>query len=262
MMRQQPDQDYVFGLEDNAFSSLEHGMEHYLAGSDADLKFTVLHVFHAVELLLKARLAEAHPLLVLQRPEDDPVKGYTADYHVVLKRLKNLGVELTADDAKNLEYLRTTRNSIEHYQVQGNRQQIEDYVARAMKLLDGFVERELHIPLKERISPELYREMEHALYSYEERQKRIRKLMAPDLPKKPKEQVEHQTIICDECGEEAILVPDPRFYDGTVQCYSCNTQFFHWICDRCGTPILSSKPGHERDMDICDDCWNSVLTDD
>lgn len=139
MARQQTDQDYVIGLEDNAFSSLEHGVEHYLVGDDIDLKFTVLHVFHAVELLLKARLARAHPLLVLQRPEDNPVTGYTADYLVVLKRLKNLGVQLTADDAKNLEYLRTTRNNIEHYQVKGNRQEIEDYVARAMKLLDGFV---------------------------------------------------------------------------------------------------------------------------
>lgn len=58
-------QDYVIGLEDNAFSSLEHGVEHYLVGSDSDLKLTVLHVFHAVELLFKARLIKAHPLLVL-----------------------------------------------------------------------------------------------------------------------------------------------------------------------------------------------------
>jgi predicted DNA-binding protein YlxM (UPF0122 family) len=259
MTRQQTAHDYVIGLEDNAFSSLEHGMEHYLAGSDTDLKFTVLHVFHAVELLLKARLAQAHPLLVLQRPEDDPVKGYTADYHIVLKRLKNLGVQLTADDVKNLEYLRTTRNSIEHYEVQGDRQDIEDYVARAVKLLDGFVEKELHVRLKERIRPELYREMEQALYSYEERQERVSERIAQVLPKKPKEQAEYQKIMCEECGEEAVLVPDPQSDDGTVQCYDCGAKFSYWICERCGTPILSSKPD---DTDICDDCWSNMMMSD
>jgi ribosomal protein S27E len=262
MARQQTGQDYVIGLEYNAFSSLEHGVEHYLAGTDADLKFTVLHVFHAVELLLKARLAQAHPLLILQRPEDDPAKGYTADYNVVLKRLKNLGVQLTADDAKNLEYLRTTRNSIEHYQVQGNRQEIEDYVARAMKLLDGFVERELHIRLRERIRSELYGAMERALYSYEERQERTRQRIAEALPKKPKEQSLYQELVCDECEEEAILFPDPQSSDGRLECYSCGVKFFYWVCDNCGTPMLSSKPDNDRDIDICDVCWNNMLTRD
>ncbi|HVB20522.1 MAG TPA: hypothetical protein VNG51_01070 [Ktedonobacteraceae bacterium] len=262
MAGQQTSQDYVIGLEDNAFSSLEHGVEHYLAGSDADLKFTVLHVFHAVELLLKARLAKAHPLLILQRPEDNPATGYTADYSVVLKRLKNLGVDLTAENVGNLESLRITRNKIEHYEIQGNRQEIEDYVARAVKLLDGFVEKELGIRLKGRIRPELYREMEKAVYSYDERQERIRQRMAQDLPKKPKEQIGYQKIICSYCGEEAILVPDTRFNNGMVQCYSCNIKSFYWVCDRCGTPMLSSKSGHERDTDICDDCWNGMLTDD
>jgi formylmethanofuran dehydrogenase subunit E len=262
MAKQQSSQDYVLGLEYNAFSSLEHGIEHYLGGSNSDLKFTVLHVFHAVELLLKARLAKAHPLLILQRPEDDPTTGLTADYKAILNRLKNLRVQLTAEDKQNLDSLRVTRNKIEHYEMQGNRPQIEDYVARAMKLLDGFVEKELDIRLRDRIRPELYREMERALFSYNERQKRTRQRIAQALPTKPKEQTLYRKLVCDECDEEAILMPDPDSNDDTVRCYSCGTKFFYWICDSCGEPTLSTERDSGRDMDICDACWSNTLRDD
>ena len=262
MAKKQTIQDYVIGLEDNAFSSLEHGVEHYLAGDDADLKFTVLHISHAVELLLKARLAKAHPLLLLQKPEDDPGRGYTADYTVVVKRLRNLGVQLTTEDAKSLEFLRLTRNKIEHYEMQGNRLEIEEYVARAIKLLNDFVEKELDIRLEERIKPGIYREMELVLYSYEERLDRVWQRMDQALPTRPEERGEYQKGLCDECAEEAVWVPDPQSDDRTVKCYNCDTKFSYWTCDSCGGATLSSPSDPPRETDFCEMCWDNLLTKD
>jgi hypothetical protein len=262
MRKQQSPKNFVISLEDNAFNSLEHGIEHYLEGSNKDLKFTVLHVFHALELLLKARLAKAHPLLVLQKPEEDPQKGYTVDYFVMLKRLKNVGVAFSDDDTKSLEYLRSARNAIEHYHFEANRSDIEDYVARTMKLLDRFVEKELNIHLKERISEEVYRAMEIAVYSFEERQERIQGRIADVLPRKLKEQLDYQRMVCDECGEDAVLVPDPNSEVGEVHCYACDARFSYWICNNCGTPILKSPSSRSEGNGMCDACWDDLLSRD
>jgi formylmethanofuran dehydrogenase subunit E len=104
--------------------------------------------------------------------------------------------------------------------------------------------------------------MEQALYSHEERQERISQRMAQVLPKKLKDQLGYQKVLCDECDEEAVLVPDPQSSDGTVQCYNCGAKFYYWVCDSCGTPVLSSRPDYDRETDICNDCWNYMLTRD
>ena len=45
--------------------SLVHGVEHHIHGSrEYDRKYVILHVFHAVELFLKARLAKYDELLI------------------------------------------------------------------------------------------------------------------------------------------------------------------------------------------------------
>lgn len=263
-MSQQANNNFVLGLEDNAYSSLEHGVEHFLAGSDSDLKFTILHIFHAVELLLKARLANEHPLLVLQKPEDDLNKGRTVDYYTMLRRLKNVGISLTAEDTKTLEYLHTVRNRIEHYEIAGDRSDIEEYVGRAMKFLDRFVERQLDTRLKDRLSSEVYKELERALYSYEERLARLQARMDKAIPGKLEDRLNYDHIICDECGEEAVLVPDPTTSDSTVHCFECDAKFYYWTCDRCGTPTLTSSPpsSEDRDTDICDVCWDDILSRD
>ncbi|WP_375491261.1 hypothetical protein [uncultured Nostoc sp.] len=52
-------QRLVVKLEENAMDSLVHGVEHHLYGRrNTDWKYVILHVFHAVELFLKARLAK------------------------------------------------------------------------------------------------------------------------------------------------------------------------------------------------------------
>lgn len=55
--------DFSFSLQENAIDSLQHGIEHFLEENQAgrNLKATIIHVFHAVELFLKAALATVHP---------------------------------------------------------------------------------------------------------------------------------------------------------------------------------------------------------
>lgn len=124
--------DFVLGLEQNAMDSLEHGVEHFVnEEKPTDLKYTILHTFHAVELFLKARLAKVNPQLIFTR------NHYTVDYRTLIDRLENAGVNLSEQNRHDLDALRGIRNSIEHHQIQGNRRDIEHYLGRAMYFLDS-----------------------------------------------------------------------------------------------------------------------------
>jgi hypothetical protein len=64
-------QRLVITLEENAMDSLIHGIEHHLYGKrKSDWKYIVLHVFHAVELFLKARLAKHDEKLIYTNRKD------------------------------------------------------------------------------------------------------------------------------------------------------------------------------------------------
>ena len=102
--------NFVLGLEENAMDSLIHGVEHFVdGGRPTDLKYTILHVFHALELFLKARLAKAHPLLIYQKPEK-PIN--TVDFAELTGRLFQVGVKLSEENLKDLNRLRSIRNTI------------------------------------------------------------------------------------------------------------------------------------------------------
>lgn len=111
--RKESNADFVLDIETNAFSSLSHGIEHFVAEeTDDNLKFAILHVFHAVELILKARLAKAHPLLIYTRPEVEiNDEAHTVDFKTLVGRLKNVGVDLSVNDIEELRKLQSVRNS-------------------------------------------------------------------------------------------------------------------------------------------------------
>ncbi|MBW4593691.1 MAG: hypothetical protein KME46_12445 [Brasilonema angustatum HA4187-MV1] len=60
-------QRLVVKLEENAMDSLVHGVEHHLySRRKTDWKYVILHIFHAVELFLKARLVKHDEALIYQ----------------------------------------------------------------------------------------------------------------------------------------------------------------------------------------------------
>jgi hypothetical protein len=152
----------VLTLEDNAMDSLVHGVEHYLYGKrKSDLKYVVLHVFHAVELFLKARLAQKDEKLIYNR------KGNTVNTLEALVRLiKEVNVPLDSyvecqfnqDTNKpkyvmigDLEQLRQARNGIEHNVVELDKAQVTNFLGAAFRFLDDFTYRELGLSLEEQL---------------------------------------------------------------------------------------------------------------
>lgn len=258
--------DFVLDIEKNALSSLSHGIEHFVEDDDDNdnLKFAIIHVFHALELFLKARLAKAHPLLIYSKPEcaitDD---AHTVGYDLAIGRLRNIGVEFSEDDIKDLDALRKRRNSIEHHRIHANKEECKNYIGRASRFLDNFLKVQLNMSLKDSITEDAYKTLEEAIYSYEERVEKAKEEMLELLPSDKERYIDNHTEICPMCGEETILVPDPTLDHETVHCFFCGEKFYYEECTECGRATFSSNPISEDEYNpFCDECWDHKMSKD
>lgn len=260
-------EEITIELLDNAKSSLIHGIQHYLAfrktEATEDIKFAIIHVFHAVELFLKARLAQAHPMLVFTKPEcaedDDP---HTVQFEVLVRRLKCAEVSLSGADFSALDGLRKVRNQIEHHRIKKPVEEVQAYLCNAARFFESFLEREFSICLKDELSDEAYRALSEAIHTHEERLAQARAEIDKCLPG-DKDRLLYTFSYCPECGEETIVTPDPVTEDHRVHCFFCGEEFYHDECPGCGGPILSSVPITEDNHPLlCEDCWEYRLSKD
>lgn len=262
---------FVLGLEQNALDSLMHGVEHFInAEKPTDLKYTILHIFHAVELFLKARLAKVEPFLIFKKPKSD----HTVDFKTLVERLCEKGITLSEQNCRDLNELRKIRNLIEHYQINESHSSIEHFLGRTMYFLDSFLRNELDINLEERLDAETYRILSQALYSYQERLAKAKEGM-----RKVQQELEkgvrfkeraflYSLLFCEECGEETVIIPDPTVPRGTVHCFFCDAHFTVTTCERCSSYILLStslQESHAADDDedddlpeLCESCWEEI----
>lgn len=120
---------------------------------DRDLKYAVLHLQAAVEVLLKARLLREHWSLVFK----DPGKATRAAYEsgdfescgtdAAVERLREIaGLSFKPKDVAELKELAKARNALQHYGLTYNALAVEARAGRVLDFLMGFLETEL-LPL-------------------------------------------------------------------------------------------------------------------
>ena len=246
--------DFLLTLEKNALDSLTHAVEHLSANErDTDLKYTVLHIFHAIELFLKARLSQAG-LELIYRNKKIEADGFTVNFGELQNRLKAIGVVLSEQNRDDLKFLQRVRNSIEHHEFAGNYEEIENYVGRAMRFLRVFLYKELGIDLQDELNESTYQALLDAFGSYTEQ------MSEQAISLHPKDfGVEHDLLLCEKCDEVAVAFPDPTSTDGTIHCFRCEVKYSVRFCLMCTRPILSLiEPGETTvhtfdDLDDCDD---------
>ncbi len=88
----------------HALESFEHGLEHYLDGTERSRKFAILHIDQAIELFLKERVIQAGKSIY-------KTDGTTLSIHEAFNSLKN---EATITERPRLEELHDVRNIIQH----------------------------------------------------------------------------------------------------------------------------------------------------
>lgn len=271
-------QGLVVKLEENAMDSLVHGVEHHIYGRrKTDWKYVILHVFHAVELFLKARLVKHDEALIYRNRKNGNTVSSDEAVDLLVREVKLSSLFRYAERQESGKYrlggeldaLRKARNAIEHKEVALKPDEVKNFLGAAFVFLDTFVSEELGLSLKTELdaldqareeelieegvevddteSQNTYRTLSMAYLFY------IQHMSAEGIPiLDPKEKwIDYEYFTCEMCEEEAIAVPDPTSkYLRIAHCFNCLAEYTVNYCIRCGKPDIEFLKEWEKQVDL------------
>jgi len=124
----------------SAFEVLEHGLWHFLrSDTSTDMKFALLHIDQAIELLLKQRVLVGGKSIYKNPKETISIWGA----YDILERELNCRFP----EKPNLELLHEERNNIQHKYANPSPDDAAFHVEHAMKFINRFVTDELGLAL-------------------------------------------------------------------------------------------------------------------
>lgn len=223
----------------NGLDYLQSAIEHLRGEPDQHhLKYAVLHLLAAVEVLLKVRLIREHWSLVFEKPgaasraalASGDFKSTTLED--TLSRLSNIAsVEVPALDREQFLRLANKRNKLQHFGMEEQASAIEDLAGQVLDGLLCFV--------RDHLRPGAALEEEQAL---DETQKlirdesgRIKTLVTARLARIEPELATHAVVVCcPDCWHDTLPI-DPR----DLRCRFCDRTWgtaegTSWYLDRLG----------------------------
>lgn len=124
----------------SAFEVLEHGLWHFLrSDTTTDMKFALLHVDQAIELLLKERVRQGGQSVYKNPKETITIWGA---YDILENKLN-----CKFPEKPDLELLHEERNNIQHKNSNPSAEDSAFYIEKAMKFIDRFTREELDLAL-------------------------------------------------------------------------------------------------------------------
>ncbi|MFG3369648.1 hypothetical protein ACGF0K_32405 [Streptomyces sp. NPDC048156] len=175
------------------------------------IKYAVLHLQAATEVLLKARLVHEHWSLVFDDPGTASERAFrSADFKSctvgeAVTRLRNIvGITITDKDQEALAALGRDRNALQHYGLSHNARAVEARAGRVLDFLMRFLDSELlpglHLGEVERITADI-RHIRIGLNGVQTFiTQRLRRLSG-EL-----NGCEDRTVICPHCGQMTLVV--------------------------------------------------------
>jgi hypothetical protein len=140
-------QPHLSPLLRSAFEVLEHGLWHFFrSDTSTDMKFALLHVDQAIELLLKEKVREGGRSIYRNPKETITIWGA---YEILTKEL---GCKIP--ERPDLELLHEERNNIQHKYSNPTAEDANFHVANAMKFIKRFLKSELKIDLADYLPSE------------------------------------------------------------------------------------------------------------
>ncbi|MFF4589724.1 hypothetical protein [Streptomyces sp. NPDC001388] len=212
--------DYLVSVVENLAEG-EEGVP-----SPRGLKYAVLHLQAASEVLIKARLVYEHWSLVFKDPgrasrqryeEGDFVSCELGD---ALSRLRDIaGITIHEKDKKALDTLTRSRNALQHYGLTIPARAVAARSAQVLDFLLRFIHEQLRPQLADAEQKALDDEMEHVrdglwdITSF--LNMRLRRLQT-EL-----ENLQDRTIECSECAEYAVVIGN----EDSVSCRFCHAMW-------------------------------------
>lgn len=131
----------------SAFEVLEHGLWHFLrSDTTTDMKFALLHVDQAIELLLKEKVRQSSQSIYRNPKETITIWGA---YDILENKI---GCKIP--EKPNLELLHEERNNIQHKYANPSAEDAAFHVEHAMKFIERFTKDELGLTLADHLPSE------------------------------------------------------------------------------------------------------------
>jgi hypothetical protein len=131
----------------SAFEVLEHGLWHFLrSDTSTDMKFALLHVDQAIELLLKEKVRQGGHSIYKNPKETITIWGA---YEILESK-----INCKIPEKPNLELLHEERNNIQHKYANPSPEDAAFHVEHAMKFIERFTRDELGLALADHLPSE------------------------------------------------------------------------------------------------------------
>ena len=138
----------------SAFEVLNHGLWHYFrSNTTTDMKFALLHIDQAIELLLKEKVRAGGKSIHKQGNSKETISIWGA-YDILTKDLN-----VSIPEKPDLELLHEERNNIQHKYANPSPDDAAFHVANAMKFIRRFTKNELGLDLKDHVSSEYLQQL-------------------------------------------------------------------------------------------------------
>lgn len=131
----------------HAIESFEHGLEHFLDGTERSRKFALLHIDHSIELMLKEKCVQLGKSIYKS-------DGNTLGIHEVFSSLGKS--QISIPEQARLEELHDLRNTVQHKGLIPDALTAQFHVEIAYDFIKRFLETEMSTPLDE-VLPKRYR---------------------------------------------------------------------------------------------------------
>jgi hypothetical protein len=131
----------------SAFEVLNHGLWHFFrSNTAADMKFALMHVDQAVELMLKECVRSNHKSIYKNPKETITMWGA---YDILIDELK-----IDIPEKPDLELLHEERNNIQHKYANPSPDDAGFHIEKAMGFIRRFAKDQLKIDLKDYVPSE------------------------------------------------------------------------------------------------------------
>lgn len=232
-------------IYENAVDSLRIGMEFFLKDTSySSRKHAILTVFHAIELLLKERLAQTNPILIYRNIDSKITEdAQTVGVREALTRLENLGLGIPADERKTIESIQRIRNRIEHHRYDHSEGEDDAIIAASLKFILYFVEFVLERRLDGHIDGKVLRDINSRVIEYNERQAlarhRLDEWLRAEWPEWREEEEDTPAAFpgtdrCPECRQDWLVMRR----GAKPFCFGCNMTIDAGLCEDCGETFI------------------------
>jgi HEPN domain-containing protein len=131
----------------SAFEVLDHGLYHFLRSNTAkDMKFALLHVDQAVELMLKECVRAGGKSIYKNPKETITIWGA---YEILANEL-----HVAIPERPDLELLHEERNNIQHKYANPSPEDAAFHIEKAMAFIRRFTKDELKLDIKDHVPSE------------------------------------------------------------------------------------------------------------